>query len=285
MSNRPMTLRQQIVTQASLALAGLFVVVPILWMIRLAFDGTIAAKPEDAALLPHQWTLANFARAWISPIANYSFAHLLGNSLLVAVSTALLALVFGTTTAYAFARYRFPGRRAGLFAVLALLTLPPAGLMAPYFIFMISLGLRGSLLGLVFVYSAIAVPFAVWTVRNAVQGIPLEQEQAAMLEGATRLRVFAQITLPQIAPAVAVAGFIAFILAWSEFALGWGLISDPNRLTLAMALYTMRGSFANVSWGLMSATALMLALPVLALCYLLGRYLLSGLSLGAASEG
>lgn len=285
MSNRPMTLRQQIVTQASLALAGLFVVVPILWMVRLAFDATITAKPQDAALLPHQWTLANFARAWASPISNYSFVHLLGNSLLVAGSTALLALVFGTTTAYVFARYRFPGRRVGLFAMLVLLTLPPAGLMAPYFIFMLSLGLRGSLLGLVFVYSAIAVPFAVWTVRNAVQGIPLEQEQAAMLDGATRLRVFAQITLPQIAPAVAVAGFIAFILAWSEFALGWGLISDPNRLTLAMALYTMRGSFANVSWGLMSATALMLALPVLALFYLLGRYLLSGLSLGAASEG
>jgi ABC-type maltose transport system permease subunit len=266
------------------ALAGLFVIVPILWMVRLAFDATITGKPQDAALLPHQWTLTNFARAWASPISNYPFTHLLLNSLLVAGSTALIALVVGATTAYVFARYGFPGRRAGLFAMLVLLTLPPAGLMAPYFIFMLSIGLRGSLIGLVFAYSAITVPFAVWTVRNAVQGVPLEQEEAAMLEGAARLRVFAQITLPQIAPAIAVAGFIAFILGWSEFTLGWGLISDPDRVTLAMALYTMRGSFANVSWGLMSATALMLALPVLALFYVLGSSLLSGLSLGAVSE-
>lgn len=284
MSSQQMTLRQQIATQASLALAGLFVVVPILWMIRLAFDATIASKPQDAALLPHRWTFENFARAWVAPISGYPFTHLLGNSLLVAGSTALIALVFGTTTAYAFARYRFPGRQFGLFAMLVLLTLPPAGLMAPYFIFMLSLGLRGSLAGLIFVYSAISVPFAVWTVRNAIQSIPLEQEEAAMLEGAPRLRIFAQITLPQIAPAVAVAGFIAFILGWSEFALGWGLISDPERVTLAMALYTMRGSGSNVSWGLMSATTLMLALPVLALFYLLGRYLLAGLSLGSVSE-
>src|SRR5581483_11195889 len=187
MSSRPMTLREQLTTQVSLAIAGLFVIVPFLWMIRLAFDGSIAARPQDAALLPHQWTLDNFTRAWVSPTAGYPFVHLLGNSLFVAGSTALIALLFGTVTAYAFARYRFPGRRAGLFALLVLLTLPPAGLMAPYFIFMISLGLRGSLIGLVFVYSAISVPFAVWTVRNAIQSIPLEQEEAAMLEGAARL--------------------------------------------------------------------------------------------------
>ena len=126
MSSRSMTLREQLTTQLSLAVAGLLVLVPILWMIRLAFDATIAARPQDAALLPHQWTLENFRRAWDSPTAGYSLVHLLGNSLFVAGSTALIALIFGTVTAYAFARYRFPGRRVGLFAMLVLLTLPPA---------------------------------------------------------------------------------------------------------------------------------------------------------------
>lgn len=283
MSNRSMNLRQQVVTQLCLALAGLFVVLPILWIVRLAFDGSIDTRPQDASFLPHQWTLANFARAWTAPTSNYSFLHLAGNSMLVAGSTALIALVFGATAAYAFARYRFPGRKVGLFATLVLLTLPPAGLMAPYFLFILSLGLRGSLVALVFVYSAIAVPFALWTIRNAIQSVPLEQEEAAMLEGASRLQIFARITLPQIAPAVAVAVFIAFLLSWSEFALGWGLISDPDRVTLAMGLYTMRG-VSSISWGLMSATALMVSLPILVLFYLLGRYLLAGLSLGAASE-
>lgn len=280
MSNRRMTLRRQIATQVCLALAGLFVVLPLLWMVRLAFDASIDTRPADAALLPHVWTFANFVQAWTTPTSNYSFLHLAGNSLLVAGSTALIALAFGATAAYAFARYRFPGRNIGLFATLVLLTLPPAGLMAPYFLFVLSLGLRGSRIALIFVYSAIAVPFAIWTVRNAIQGVPLEQEEAAVLEGASRLQVFTRVTVPQIAPAVAVAVFIAFLLSWSEFALGWGLISDPGRVTLAMGLYTMRGQSA-ISWGLMSTTALMVSLPILALFYLLGRYLFTGLSLGA----
>lgn len=283
MFERPMGWRGQIATQAGLALAGLFVVLPIVWMLRLAFDGSVASRPENARLLPAEWTLEHFARAWAAPTSNYSFMHLLGNSLLVAGSTALVALVFGASAAYAFARYRFRGQRAGLFATLVMLMLPPAGMTAPYFLFLLSLGLRGSLLGLIGVYCTIALPFAIWTVRNAVQSVPIEQDEAAMLEGASRLRIFAQVIVPQITPALVVALFIAFLLAWSEFALGWGLISDPNRVTLAMGLYTMRGT-SSISWGLLSATAVMVALPVLLLFYLLGRYLPSGLTLGAASE-
>lgn len=282
MYERPMSLRQQLTTQLWLALAGLFVVVPILWMVRLAFDATIRDRPKDGALLPHAWTFENFVRAWTAPTSNYSLPHLMGNSLLVAGSTALIALVFGATAAYAFARYRFVGQRIGLLATLVLITLPPAGLMAPYFLFMRAIGLGGSLVGLIFVYSAIGVPFAIWTIRNAVQGIPVEQDEAAMLEGAARLRIFMQIIVPQIAPALAVAVFIAFLLSWSEFALGWGLISDPGRVTLAMGLYTMRG-VSSISWGLLSATALMISLPILVLFYALGRYLLAGLSLGTAA--
>jgi ABC-type glycerol-3-phosphate transport system permease component len=282
MHNRPMTLRQQITTQLALALASLFVIIPLLWMIRLAFDGALRDRPQDAGLLPQRWTLDHLVEAWQSPVSNYSFLHLLGNSLLVAGGTALVALLFGATAAYAFARYRFPGRKIGLFATLVLITLPPAGLLAPYFLFMNAIGLRGTLAALILVYSAIAVPFAIWTVRNAVQSVPLELEEAAMLEGATRLEIFARITLPLIRPAVAVATFIGFLLAWSEFALGWGSISDPGRVTLAMALYTMRGA-NTVSWSLMMATALMFALPILVLFYALGRSLISGLSLGAAS--
>ncbi len=283
MFERPMGWRRQIATQASLALAGLFVLLPIAWMLRLAFDGAVASRPGDARLLPAKPTLDFFAQAWAAPTSNYSFAHLLGNSLLVAGSTALVALIFGASAAYAFARYRFTGQRAGLLATLVMLMLPPAGFTAPYFIFLLSLGLRGSLLGLIGAYCAIALPFAIWTVRNAVQSIPIEQDEAAMLEGASRLRIFAQVIVPQITPALAVALFIAFLLAWSEFALGWGLISDPERVTLAMGLYTMRGT-SSIAWGLLSATALMVALPVLVLFYLLGRYLLSGLTLGTAGE-
>ncbi len=274
-----MNWRQQLFTQFQLALAGLFVLLPVLWMLRLAFDGTIRTRPKEFALLPIQWTFANLAQAWSEPRAGFSFLELLRNSLIAASGTTLIALLFGCSAAYAFARYRFPGRRFGLFASLVLITLPPAGLAAPFFLFLNAIGIRSSLLGLIVVYSAIAVPFAIWTVRNAVQGVALELEEAATLEGASRLSVFRHVTLPLIVPSVAVAGFIAFLLGWSEYALGWALISDPQLVTLGMALSSMRG-LNNISWGLLSATALLVALPILLLFYGLGNYVIAGMSLG-----
>lgn len=274
---------KQLATQLSLALCGAFVLLPLLWLGRMAFEGDLLTRPKDFALLPRVWTGTHMAQAWSEPRAGISFLQLLSNSLIVAGGTALTALLFGATAAYGFARYSFPGRRAGLLLSLVLVTLPPAGLAAPFFIWLNDLGIRRTLLALIIVYSAIAVPFAVWTLRNAVQGVPREIEEAAQLDGASPFTVFRSITLPLIAPALAVACFIAFTLAWSEFALGWAFISDPSQVTLAMALNSMRG-INSVSWGLLSATAILVALPIVALFYLLGRYVIVGLSLGAAGE-
>lgn len=281
MTSKPMRLRAQLLTQAQLALAALFVVLPVLWMLRLAFDGGMGGRPDDASLLPSAWTLDNLRRAWAEPRADMSFAALLANSLQTAGATALIALAAGAGAAYALARYRFPGRRIGLLAALALAALPPAGLAAPYFFYLSSLGLRQSLLGLTLVYTAIALPLAVWTLRTAVEAVPRDLEEAAALEGAGPGTVFARVTLPLIAPTLAVAGFLAFLVAWSEYALAWAIISDPKLVTLAMALSNMRDS-TQVSWGLLSATSLLVALPVLALFYALGARAIDGLSLGAA---
>lgn len=279
MSARKLSAREQALSQLALALAGAFVVLPVLWMLRLAFDGGVGGRPDDAALIPQAFTLEHLIRAATEPRADMPFVMLLANSLVVALGTALTATAFGASAAYAVARYRFPGRRAGLFAALVLATLPPAGLAAPFFIYLNGLGIRQSLLGLVLVYSAIAAPFAVWTLRNAVQGVGRDLEEAAMLEGAGPWRVYRSVTLPLIGPSVGAAAFIAFMIAWSEYALAWALISDPGLVTLSMALYGMRG-VSQVSWGLMSATALMVALPVLVIFYGLGRYVLDGLTFG-----
>jgi arabinogalactan oligomer/maltooligosaccharide transport system permease protein len=281
MSGRAITWREQIVAQLLLALAGAFVLLPVLWMLRLAFEGGIGGRPDDASLIPLEFTWAHLARAATMPAADQPFLRLLANSLIVALGTALTAVAFGASAAYAFARFRFPGRRAGLFATLVLATLPPAALATPFFIYLNGLGIRQSLLGLVLAYSAVATPFAIWTIRNAVQGVGRDLEEAAMLEGAGPWAVFSRVTLPLIAPSVGAAFFIAFMIAWSEYALAWALISDPELVTLSMALYNMRG-LSSVAWGLICATALLVSLPVLAIFYALGRYVLDGLSLGAA---
>jgi ABC-type maltose transport system permease subunit len=284
MQNRRLTWAEQLRSQLALLLLSLFVIVPLLWMLRLGFDATIRSRPTDFALLPQLWSFANLTKAWEEPRAGISFLLLLRNSLIVAGATCALALACGVSAAYAFARMRFPGRRLGLFACLVLIMLPPTGLAAPYFILLSALKIRQSLLGLIMVYSVVAVPFAIWTLRSAIAGLGSEVEEAAALEGATPLRVFWAITLPLVRPALAVAGFIAFLIAWSEYAFGWALLTDPKLVTLAMALYSMRDA-SNVSWGLLSATALLTALPVVALFYSLGNAVIDGLSLGAAREG
>jgi ABC-type glycerol-3-phosphate transport system permease component len=271
MSSRTMTARDQVLAQLVLALAGAFVLLPVLWMLRLAFEGGVGGRPDDAALIPKVFTLEHILKAATEPRAGMPFLRLLANSLVVALGTALSAAAFGASAAYALARYRFPGRRASLFAALVLATLPPAALAAPFFIYLNSLGIRQSLLGLVLVYSAVTVPFAIWVVRNAVQGVGRELEEAAMLEGAGPWRVYRSVTLPLIAPSVAAAAFIAFMIAWSEYALSWALISDPDLVTLSMALYGMRG-VTQVPWGLLCATAILVALPALAIFYGLARF-------------
>jgi arabinogalactan oligomer/maltooligosaccharide transport system permease protein len=279
-----MTWQKQLATQMSLALAGLFVLLPLLWLGRMAFDGSLhESRPQDASLWPKVWSMANFDQAWNRPITGFSFLNLLSNSLIVAASTTIIALLCGMTAGYAIARFRFAGRKFGLFATLVLITLPPAGLSAPFFIFFNDLKIRDSLLSLIIVYSVIAVPFAIWTVRNAVQTVPIELEEAATLEGGNGLVVFRWITLPLIAPTLAVAGFIAFTLAWSEFALAWVFISNPNNETLAMALFNMRGQ-NGIAWGTLSAMTILVALPVVILFYALGRYVITGLSLGTIKE-
>ena len=277
--NEHISWRRQIVSQLLLLMAGLFVALPIIWMVTIAFDGSIRNRPRGFSLWPSVWTWNNLARAWRAPRTGISFLQVLSNSLTVAGGTALVAMVVGTTAAYAFARYRFPGRTLGLWASLLLITVPPAGLIAPFFLIFNGLGIRRSLLSLVIVYSAIAVPFAVWTVRNAVQAVPLELEEAARLEGAGAVTVFRRITLPLIVPAIAVAGFIGFALAWSEFALGWIFISDASRVTLAMTLQSMYEQ-SGTAWGLLSATTILVALPIVIIFYGLGHYLVAGLSLG-----
>jgi len=276
---------RQLTTQLSLAGAALFVVLPLIWLGRMAFDGTLReSRPQDASLLPKEWSLVNFERAWDRPITGFSFPNLLSNSLIVAGSTTAMALLCGMTAGYAFARFSFRGRKFGLFATLVLITLPPAGLSAPFFIFFNDLKIRDSLLSLIIVYSAIAVPFAIWTVRNAVQNVPLEFEEAAMLEGGNGLKVFRWVTLPMITSTLVVAGFIGFSLAWSEFALAWIFISSPGNVTLAMALYNMRGQ-NGVAWGTLSAMTILVSLPMVLLFYVLGRYVITGLSLGTVKEG
>jgi len=271
--------RGQIGAQLALALLALFVLVPIWGLAYVAFDGAIKGWPITFRVWPEQPTLAVFVHMWLKPAQTLSFLGLLGNSLLVAGGAALLSVGFGTSMAYAFARYRFPGRRTGLFALLVGALLPPVAFMTPLYILLGSLHLRTSLLGLTLVYTAFSMPFCIWNMRAAFSAVPKELEESAFLDGASAWVAFWRISLPLALPAIAIAALIAFLIGYSEFALGWLFVSRGQDVTLAMAV---SGIFEDPSpqWSSMAALALMMSAPVIVLFLVLQKYLLNSLSLG-----
>lgn len=263
--------------QAGLALIGLFVVVPMWGLVYLAFDGSIKSKPMHFRIWPEQFTTAIFNDMWQQPYQTVSFIALLQNSLIVSFGAAILSVMFGASMAYAFARYRFPGQRIGLFGLLGGALLPPVALMTPLYILLSMLKLRNSLFGLIIVYTALAMPFCIWNMRAAFQAIPLELEESAFLDGATPFWTFIYITLPLAMPSLAVAGLIAFLVGYSEFVMGWLFVTTSDNVTLAMAISAMMG---GAPWNRLAALAIMMSAPVVVLFLLLQRYLLDRLLIG-----
>jgi ABC-type glycerol-3-phosphate transport system permease component len=262
-----------------LALVALFVIVPIWALAYLAFDGGVRGWPTEFRLWPQQFTLAVFGQVWQRAVQGFGFPDVLRNSLVVSGGAATLAVGFGASMAYAFARLRFPGQRPGLFALILGALLPPVALMTPLYILLTALHLRATLLGLSLVYTSFALPFCIWNMRAAFQAVPKELEESAFLDGAGHVTAFWRVTLPLALPSIAIAGLIAFLIGYSEFAMGWLFVSRNADVTLAMAISGMV-SDRFASWSNMAALAMLMSIPVVLICLVLQRYLLSGLIIG-----
>lgn len=275
---------QQAAYQVGLALIGLFVLVPIWGIVYLAFDGGVKGWPTEFRVWPQQFTLDVFARMWERPAQGMPFLGLLRNSLIVSVGAALLSVTLGASMAYAFARYRFPGRRPGQFGLLLGALLPPVALMLPLYILLTAIGIRTTLFGLMLVYTSFALPFCIWNMRAAFQSVARELEESAFLDGASAWTAFWRITLPLALPAIAVAGIIAFLIGYSEFALGWLFVDKAQNVTLAMAISGMVQSSYLDSWANLAALAIMMSLPVVILFLALQRVLTDRLLVGTVQE-
>jgi arabinogalactan oligomer / maltooligosaccharide transport system permease protein len=280
---RKLPLRSQILYQLIFLLAGLFVLIPVWALGQMAFDGSIRGWPLEFRILPKEPTLQVFAGVWRRPAQELSFLAALRNSMVVSGGAALFSVVFGASMAYAFARYRFPGRRTGLFALLVGALLPPVALMTPLFILLSAIGIRTTLWGLIIVYTAFSMPFCIWNMRAGFQSVSKELEESAFLDGATPLQAFLWITLPLAVPSIVVAALVAFLAGYSEFALAWLFVDSSKNVTLAMAISGMVGT-TNASWNSLAALAIMMSVPVILIFYLLQRYLLDRLLVGNIGE-
>jgi arabinogalactan oligomer/maltooligosaccharide transport system permease protein len=274
---------RQIATQILLACIGLFVIIPIWGMIRLAFDGSLQSRPTEFLLLPKEWSMIAFMDVLDKPYQSVDFSILLKNSLIVSFGASLIAIVLGISLAYAFARFRFPGRQIGLFALLLTAILPPVAFMTPLYILLTMLQIRTTLFALVIVYASFAMPFCIWNMRAAFQSISKELEEAAFLDGANDFKTFIHITLPLALPSITVAGLIAFLMAYSEFAIGWLFVEKADTVTLAMAIYAIMQSGNAQPWSYLGSLAIIMSIPVVIIFILFQRTLLERLMFGESA--
>ncbi len=274
----------QIVTHACLILIGIYVLFPIWGIVRLSFDGTLRGAPTEFRVLPKQFSLEPLLQVLDRPYQSVEFFTLFKNSLFVSIMATVVAIILGTSMAYAFARFRFPGRQVGLFVLLLTAILPPIAFATPLYILLTLLKIRTTHLGLIIVYAAFAMPFCIWNMRAAFQSIPKELEEAAYLDGASQFRTFLQVSLPLALPSIAVAGIIAFLTAYSEFTIGWLFLDRSDKITLAMAIYSIVQTGSAQPYSQLGSLAIIVSIPAIAIFVLFQNTLLERMLFGSINE-
>ena len=264
-----------------LVAAVAFAIYPLLWVVSVALSPGGISTAHGALPLPAHPSLWNFhallgkgnsARAWL-------FARQLANSIIVAVATAVTAICVATPAAYALARFDFVGAKTGMRTLLATQMFPAVASAVPLYLLLDALHLLDSRGGLVLVYASTAVPFAIFQLRGAFLSIPVDIEEAAMVDGATRAEAFVRVVLPAARPAIAVTALYAFMSAYNEFILAATLLSRESAFTLPVVLQRYVGEH-GAAWGIFAAGAIVVSLPVMALFYYAQRHLVSGLTAG-----
>ena len=253
---------------------------PVLYVAKLALSGVggVSASPWP---WPETFSLDAFAAVVSRTDAQgtWLFGRQLANSLIVSVLTTVLGITLACTAAYGFARFDFPGRRAGLLGFLATQMFPGILTMIPLYVLMQKLNLLDSMAGLVLVYSTTAIPFCTWTLKGYFETLPKEIEESATIDGASRLDIFWRIILPLSAPAIAVTALFSFMTAWNEFVLAYTFLSQEAAYTMPVQIRNYVGD-KDVQWSLFAAASLIVSLPVMALFYALEKHLVGGLTAG-----
>ena len=234
-----------------------------------------AARHSGGSLLPASLTLVNYAHLFSRP----DFVYGLKNSLLVGLLSALGALLLALPTAYALTRLRFRGRELIGGLVLLSQLIPGVVVIIPLVVLLRGVHLTNSVYGLALVHVLIGLPIATWLLRSYVEDIPAVLEEAALVDGATRLQTIRFVLLPLLLPAVAAVGTFAFVLSWGEYLIALSLITSPENKTLPLALQTLFDPY-RLDWGLVMAGGSLIAAPVAVLFLLIRRFLVGGLTSG-----
>jgi N,N'-diacetylchitobiose transport system permease protein len=252
-------------------------VFPIYWMVNSAFQPLSALQGPDPAWLPVGGTISNVRQV----INDGTFWDAMRVSLSVVVIVLVAALVFAFFAALAVSRFRFRGRKSFILTILVVQMIPAEGLFISQYAVLDSWGLVNRAAGLALVYTAAILPFTIWMLRGFVAGVPIELEEAAMVDGLSRTGAFFRITFPLLAPGLVASGVYGFLQAWNEYTLALVVMTEPAQRTLPLWLQGLLEANRATDWGVVMAGSAIIAIPVIVFFLFVQGKMTSGLVSGA----
>lgn len=273
---RELSLTGKIASYIVVTLFTLFAVYPILRVVAISLRRGDRLLSKSLAIIPSDATLNTYIRLFMDE----PFLRWMANSLIVSAAVTLVGVGLAATAGYAFSRYKFTGRDPAMIGLITTQMFPLTMLLLPLFIVLIKIKAYDSYFALVIAYSATALPFTIWMMKGYYDTIPFSLEEAASIDGCSQIGTFWRIVLPLAAPALVITALFSFMTAWSEYLVAAVLIQDQNLFTLPLGLKMFQSNM-EVSWGLYSAGAVIVSLPVVVLFLFLSRWLVSGLTLGS----
>lgn len=262
---------------AALLLSVFVMAGPLLWMLISSFEPDTETAAYPPTLWPQHWTLDNYNNL----LTLTQFGHWFLNSAIVSVASTALVVVLATMAAYAMSRFHFLGAEVVGRAALLSYMVPPILLVLPMALLISSVHLANSLWTISIVYAATLLAFGLWLLRSYFQGVEVETEQAALIDGATRFQAFYKVVVPQVTPGIISTTIFTFNAAWSEYLFASILLSSGSKMTLSPGISTFISQTSVYSWGVLMAAGVLMTIPVILIFIFFQRYLIAGWSAGA----
>lgn len=272
---RAMTATRRTLQYVLLVLLTLFCLVPFAWMASSAVD----AHAGPTVSMP-AFSLDNF----VGFFTRADTPRLLVNSLVIAVSATALNLTCGLLGGYALSRFHFRGRKLFMFSILLIRVVPPPATIVALYLLMVKLNLDNSYHGLILAQASAALPVTLWLLKGTIDAIPYELEEAAWMDGMSRLGALRTIVVPLVGPGLGAAAMLTFMTIWGDFLTPLVLLQSPDMYPLSIGLFRAFTAFNQVDWGVLAASAVIYMVPPVILYGFLRRHLLRS-SLGGAIKG
>ena len=266
---------QRTVALAILIFISIVILGPILWGFSTSLKAPKKILEYPPRFIPDEPTLMHYMTIFKSGIMRYFV-----NSTLITVSTVIICLSVGSLAGFALSRFRYRGHTATLMLIVLIMSIPLVSLMVPTYTFLAKTGLMNTRTVLILLYAAYQLPMSVWILKSFFETLPVELEEAAMIDGLTQTQALLRIVMPLSLPGMIAAGLFVLVFSWNDFVIALIMTSSDAVRTLPVGIYNYLGFFGR-EWGPLMASAMASIVPIILIFILFQRYFLSGMSRGA----